>query len=113
MIGNQSKYDTYFKISSIHVISEFVIEYKLTKNMEKTKLSSAKDAIKQIIENKYYEKFQKQEKSKKFIIGVGFNPFSKEIISEIIIKQFFGFNFDFWKGEDWKTIFVKGVGIFD
>ena len=80
----------------------------MIRDKEKKKVSSAKEAIKQIFENKNYEKFEKVANSRFFIIGVGFNTFSKEIISEIIVKVFIiGLDFEFRKEEGWKMIFEK------
>jgi len=86
------------------VLSEYIIEYKLTKDVnEKPKKLSAENAIQQIFDQQYYNEFEGNRNL--FVIGIGFNSFSEKVITEILIKKFHGNNREnFRDPKAWKVI---------
>ena len=85
---------------------QFLVEFKLVMRNGQ-RISCTNDAIiNQIFENQYYEIFDKKG-SNSYIIGVGFNPFEEEIISEIVVKKFKGDNYEFREKENWEIEYEK------
>ena len=106
ILGNNSRFDSYFSIEWATNLFEFIIEYKLLKNSEGKNILKAQDAINQIFAKKYHQKFKKSHLSYElFIIGVGFNPFNdNHIIFEILIKKYKGNGWPIDEQDSWEEI---------
>ena len=78
----------------------------MLRDSEGNPISNAQKAIDQILLNKYYQKFKRENQSSQlFIIGVGFNPFDEHnIISEVLIKKYRGNDLPYGEQDSWEEL---------